>query len=62
MNYNTHGDLQYKKALVKYEELVTKFYKEPEDGKFEDVTDEGLEGMKKIQMKKKKSKINEVLH
>ena len=27
------------------EELVTKLYKEPEDGKFEDVTDEVLEGL-----------------
>ena len=25
---------------MKYDELVTKLYKEPEDGKFEDVTDE----------------------
>ena len=32
MNHNTHGQLQYKKALVKYEELVIKLYKEPEDG------------------------------
>ena len=32
--------LENKKALV---ELVTKLYKEPEDGKFEDVTDEGLD-------------------
>ena len=32
MNHNTHGELQYKKALVKYEEL-------------EDVTDEVLEGL-----------------
>ena len=45
MNYNTHGQLQYKKALVKYEELVTKLYKEPEDGKLEDVIDEVLEGL-----------------
>ena len=37
MNYNTHGQLQYKKPLVKYEELVTKLFKEPEDGKYEDV-------------------------
>ena len=35
-------ELQYKKALVKYEELVTKLYKEPED---EDVSDEVLEGL-----------------
>ena len=38
-------ELQYKKALVKYEEFVTKLYKEPKDGKFEDVTDEVLEGL-----------------
>ena len=44
MNHNTHGQLQYKKVLVKYEELITKLYK-PEDGKFEDVTDEVLEDL-----------------
>ena len=30
---------------MKYEVLITKLYKEPEDGKFEDVTDEVLEGL-----------------
>lgn len=33
------------KALAKYEELVTKYYNEPVDGKFEDVTNEVLEGL-----------------
>lgn len=33
------------KAMAKYEELVTKYYKEPADGKFEDVTKEILEGL-----------------
>ena len=37
--------LENKEAMVKYEELVTEQYKEPEDGKFEDITKEVLEGL-----------------
>ena len=32
-------------ALTKYKELVTKNYKEPEDGKFEDITNEVLQDL-----------------
>ena len=31
--------------MIKYEDLVNKLYKEPEDGKFEDATKEILEAV-----------------
>ena len=34
-----------KKAMMKYENLMNKRYKEPEDGKFEDATKEILEAV-----------------
>ena len=34
-----------KKAMMKYENLMNKQYKEPEDGKFEDATKEILEAV-----------------
>ena len=34
-----------KEAMMKYEDLVNKRYKEPEDGKFEDATKEILEAV-----------------
>ena len=34
-----------KDAMVKYEDLVGKHYKEPVDGKYEDITPEILEGL-----------------
>ena len=34
-----------KKAMMKYENLMNKWYIEPEDGKFEDATEEILEAL-----------------
>ena len=34
-----------KEAMIMYEDLVNKWYKEPEDGKFEDTTKEILEAV-----------------
>ena len=46
MNHNTHGELQYKKALIKYQKsLLPTSTRSLKIGKFEDVTDEVLEGL-----------------
>ena len=34
-----------KEAMIKYDNLMNKRYKEPEDGKFEDATKESLEAV-----------------